>query len=113
MITGAHSMIYSNDADKDRDFFRDVLKMDNVDAGGGWLIFKLPPTDLAFHPTDDKGYNELYLICDDINEFVKEMKRQGVECSEIKTESWGLLTIITLPGGSDLGVYQPQHHIPL
>ncbi len=111
MITGAHHMIYSKDADKDRDFFRDVLKMDNIDSGGGWLIFKLPPSEMAFHPSE-KEYHELYLICDDIKQFVAEMKKNNIKCTEIKNEGWGLATVITLPGGSDLGIYQPQHSRP-
>ena len=107
MITGAHSMIYSVDADADRAFFKDVLNIPNVDAGGGWLIFAMPPTELAFHPASMNGEHELFLLCDDINAFILEMKNTDTPCSSVKEEPWGHIVRITLPGGGCLGVYKP------
>jgi hypothetical protein len=109
MITGSHVIIYSRDADADRAFFQDVLKYPHVDAGGGWLIFKLPPGEVAVHPTDDSPAHELYLMCDDIEATVDHLKSHGVSCGEINDEGWGLLTSIRLPGGGDLGLYEPRH----
>jgi catechol 2,3-dioxygenase-like lactoylglutathione lyase family enzyme len=113
MINGAHVIIYSRDAEADRAFFRDVLKYDHADAGHGWLIFRLPPAELAFHPTDGDGKHELYLMCDDIEALVADMKSKGVPCTEITDQRWGLLTAITLPGGGEVGIYQPKHASPL
>ncbi len=112
MITGGHSVIYSKDPAADRAFFRDVLKLKHVDAGGGWLIFALPPAELAFHPADKNNVHDFYLLCDEIDVFVAEMKAQEVECDQIQEQSWGLLTHIALPGGGKLGVYQPRHPRP-
>ena len=112
MITGAHSIIYSTDADADRAFFRDVLKLTNVDVGGGWLIFGLPPSEVAVHPDEENGRHELYLMCDDIKAFIAEMKRHNLTCSEVHNAGWGLLTQLTLPGGGTLGVYEPRHARP-
>ena len=112
MINGAHAIIYSKNADADREFFRDVLKFPNVDAGEGWLIFGLPPSEIAVHPDEKNDRHELYLMCEDINSFVAEMNAQSVECTEIFNRGWGLLTQITLPGGGKIGVYQPQHARP-
>ena len=112
MITGAHTIIFSKDAGADRAFFRDVLKLTNVDAGDGWLIFGLPPSEVAVHPADENGAHELYLLCDDVEEFVAEMARQGVATGPVTDEAWGLLTRLTLPGGGALGVYQPRHARP-
>jgi catechol 2,3-dioxygenase-like lactoylglutathione lyase family enzyme len=109
MITGAHVILYSRDADADRAFFADVLEYPHVDAGGGWLIFKLPPAEVAVHPTDGAGSHELYLMCDDVNATVEQLKAKGVTCGEISDEGWGLLTSIRLPGGGDLGLYEPRH----
>jgi hypothetical protein len=109
MITGAHVILYSRDADADRAFFADVLEYPHVDAGGGWLIFKLPPAEVAVHPTDGAGSHELYLMCDDVNATVEQLKAKGVECGEVRDEGWGLLTTIRLPGGGDLGLYEPRH----
>ncbi len=113
MIHGAHVILYSTDADADRAFCRDVLKYPFVDAGHGWLIFKLPPAELAFHPSDKNGAHELYLMCDDVRAFIDEMKRKNVDCSPVHEERWGSLTKVTLPGGGKLGVYQPKHASPL
>jgi hypothetical protein len=112
MITGAHSIIYSTDADADVNFFRDVLKFPYVDAGRGWLIFGLPPAELALHPAEENGLHEFYLICDDIDVFIAEMAAHQVPCSEIEYQRWGSLTRITLPGGGKLGIYEPKHARP-
>ncbi|MET0997557.1 MAG: extradiol dioxygenase [Marmoricola sp.] len=110
MINGAHVIIYSNDADADRAFFRDVLEYPHVDAGGGWLIFKLPPGEVAVHPTDGDPKHELFLMCDDLATTMKELSAKGVVLSHpVTDEGWGLLTSISLPGGSELGLYQPRH----
>ena len=112
MITGAHSVISSTDADADRVFLRDVLAFPNVDAGGGWLIFGLPASEVAVHPSSNNNVHEFFLMCDDIEEFVAEMQKNDVSCSEVEQLPWGLLTKLTLPGGGKLGVYQPKHERP-
>ena len=112
MITGAHSIIYSSDSDADRAFFRDVLKFPNVDVGGGWLIFGLPPAEVAVHPADENDKHELYLMCDDINAFISEMEERNVPCTQVDEQRWGRIVHITLPGGGKLGVYQPHHARP-
>jgi hypothetical protein len=112
VITGAHSMIYSTDSKADRDFFKNILKFSNVDIGQGWLIFGLPPSEVAIHPSNQNGVNEFYLLCDDINLFVKEMSENKIICSTIENQPWGLLTYLTLPGGGKLGVYEPKHARP-
>ena len=111
-ITGAHSIIYSTDAEADRAFLRDVLQFPSVDAGEGWLIFALPPSEVAVHPDDENGTHELYLMCDDANAFVAEMQHRGVACDPVQNAGWGLLTRLTLPGGGKLGVYEPRHARP-
>jgi hypothetical protein len=112
MLTGAHAILYSSNADADRAFFRDVLELDSADAGGGWLIFALPPAELAVHPAKQNDRQELYLMCADVAVFVAEMGKRGIPCSAVKDEGWGLLTQLTLPGGGKLGVYQPRHSRP-
>ena len=112
MLIGAHSIIYSTDPERDRAFLRDVIKMPNVDVHDGWLVFGLPPSEVAVHPSDKNGVQEFYLICDDVNEFVEEMRAHNVECSAIHDEGWGLITEIKLPSGSGLGVYQARHARP-
>jgi len=112
MITGAHTILYSNAAEEVRAFFRDVLEFPAVDAGGGWLIFAMPPAELAVHPTDGPDKHELYLMCDGIEATMAELNDKGVACSPVSDQGWGLLTSITLPGGSQLGLYQPKHPIP-
>lgn len=112
MINGAHSIIFSTDAEQDRAFFRDVLGLPNVDAGDGWLIFGLPPAEVALHPSDTGGRQELFLMCEDIEAFVGKMSAQQVACEAVKDQGWGLLTYLTLPGGGRLGVYQPRHGRP-
>jgi hypothetical protein len=112
MITGAHSIIFSANADADRAFLRDVLEFPNVDSGGGWLIFALPPSELGVHPSDKNDVHEFHLMCDDIEEFMAKMKRHHIQCTPVHEEDWGLLTRLTLPGGGKLGVYQPRHAHP-
>lgn len=112
MIIGAHSIIYSVDPNADRAFFRDVLKFPSVDVGGGWLIFALPPSEVAFHPSEAVGNHEFYLLCADITAFASSMKEQKVECSAVQEERWGRLVHVTLPSGGRLGVYQALHERP-
>jgi hypothetical protein len=112
LIIGAHSIIYSTNPEADRAFLRDVLKLTNVDVGGGWLIFGLPPSEVAIHPSGKNDVHEFYLMCDDIQAFTAEMKKQGVACSQVQDQGWGLLGQVTLPGGGKLGVYQPRHARP-
>jgi catechol 2,3-dioxygenase-like lactoylglutathione lyase family enzyme len=113
MITGAHAIVYSRDADADRAFFRDVLGFPSVDAGGGWLIFALPPAELAAHPADAGGRHELYLMCDEIEATVAGLEAKGVEFTgPVSDEGFGLLTSLKLPGGGELGLYEPRHPIP-
>jgi hypothetical protein len=113
MIHGAHVIIYSKDAEADRAFFRDVLKYDSVDAGHGWLIFALPPSEVAVHPADQNDQHELFLMCDDVHALIAEMKTKKVRCSPVDEQRWGSITRLTLPGGGTLGVYQPKHPSPL
>jgi catechol 2,3-dioxygenase-like lactoylglutathione lyase family enzyme len=113
MIFGAHVIVYSRDAEADRAFFRDVLGFPPVDAGHGWLIFALPPAEAAFHPTEENGRNELYLMCDDLKTEVKNLSARGVECAAIHEERWGSVTRIKLPGGGELGLYEPKHPIAI
>ena len=112
MLIGAHSIIYSKNPDADRAFLRDVLKLANVDVGGGWLIFGLPPAEVAVHPAETGDVHELYLMCDDVGAFVGEMQSRHIVCSPVKDQGWGLLTQIMLPGGGHLGIYQPRHARP-
>jgi catechol 2,3-dioxygenase-like lactoylglutathione lyase family enzyme len=110
MINGAHVIVYSQDADADRPFLRDVLGFTGVDAGGGWLIFKLPPAEIAVHPTDGETKHEFYLICDNIEGLLAELTSKGVEVARpVSDEGWGLLASIRLPSGSDLALYEPHH----
>jgi hypothetical protein len=108
MIIGSHFLMYSADADADRAFLRDVLSLAHVDAGHGWLIFALPPAEIAVHP-DATFRTELYLMCDDVRAEVKALEAKGVACAAIEQERWGLRTAITLPSGGRLGLYQPTH----
>jgi len=112
MITGAHSIIYSRNPEADRAFLRDVLGLPNVDVGGGWLIFGLPPAEVAVHPSDENGVHEFFLMCDDVDAFVEEMKDRGIVCGPVQNPPWGMLTEVMLPGGGKLGVYQPRHARP-
>src|SRR5438445_12531808 len=112
MIIGAHSIIYSKSPGADRAFLRDVLGLPGVDAGEGWLIFGLPPAEVAIHPADSNDTHELYLMCDDVEAFVAGVKSRGISCGPVLNRGWGLLTQLTLPGGGKLGVYQPRHARP-
>jgi len=112
MIIGAHSIIYSKNGDADRAFLRDVLRFPNVDVGGGWLIFGLPPGEVAVHPSDENDVHELYLMTDDVEGLIADMEKRGVECAPITNQGWGMLTQLTLPGGGKLGIYQPRHARP-
>ncbi len=112
MITGAHSIIYSKNPEADRAFLRDVLHFPNVDVGGGWLIFGLPPSEVAVHPSDNNNVHEFYLMCDNVDTLVAEMKKHNIACSEVRHMDWGSLTQVVLPGGGKLGIYQPHHPRP-
>ncbi|SRR6266852_753067 len=109
MISGAHAIIHSKDAEAGRKFFRDVLKFPHVDVGEGWLIFALPPAELAVHPARKNGTHELYLMCDDIKAMVRQLEREKVKYSNPSEENWGTLVMVKLPGGGELGLYQPKH----
>ena len=111
-IHGAHAIIYSKDADADRAFLRDVLRFPHVDVGHGWLIFGLPPAEVAVHPGEENDRHEFYLMCDDLAGFMADMQGRGVECAPAQSMPWGALTQVTLPGGGKLGVYQPRHARP-
>jgi len=109
MINGSHVIIYSRDADADRDFFRDVLEYPHVDAGHGWLIFKLPPAEAAVHPSDTESH-ELFLMCDDLARTMAELTARGVEfATPVEEQRWGVVTSIRLPGGGQVGLYEPRH----
>ena len=116
MITGTHAIVFAGDADAARAFFDEVLGLRAVDAGGGWLIFALPPAELACHPTsrDDSGRHELYLMCDDVEATVADLEAKGVEfVAPISDEGFGRMTRMRVPGGGELGLYQPTHPSPL
>ena len=109
MISAAHVVVYTKDAEADRLFFRDVLGFKSVDAGHGWLIFSLPPGEAAFHPSDENGVHELYFICDDLDAEITSLAKRGVECSPVQEARWGSITKMRLPGGGAIGLYQPKH----
>ena len=110
MINGAHIILYSTDAEADRVFISDVLGFAGVDAGDGWLIFKLPPAEIAVHPTDGPGKHEFYLMCDDLEKTLADLTARGVTISHPATDQgWGLLASMKLPSGSELSIYQPRH----
>lgn len=111
MITGAHAMIYSKDSDADRAFLRDVLGLGHVDVGGGWLIFGLPPSEIAVHP-GKKSAHEIYFMCEDVNAFKSFLAEKEITTSPVQDQGWGLVTTVTLPGGGELGVYEPRHARP-
>ena len=114
MIFGAHVIVYTKDAEADRAFLRDVLGFEGVDAGDGWLIFALPPAEIAVHPSDTGGRHELYLMCDDVDATARELRGKGVDLArEVSNQGWGRLTAIRLPGGGELGLYEPRHPTPL
>src|SRR5262245_5213513 len=112
MISGAHAIIYSRRPEADRAFLRDVIGLPNVDVGDGWLIFALPPSEIAVHPSGGTEQHELYFMCEDIIAFTSAMKARDIACDRVQDEGWGLLTHLSLPGGGRLGVYQPRHARP-
>ena len=112
MIIGAHSIIHSKRPEADRAFLLEVLGLPSVDVGGGWLIFGLPPAEVAVHPSDENDVHEFYLMCANIETFVKAMAAQDISCGPVQDQGWGLLTHVMLPGGGKLGVYQPRHARP-
>ncbi|MFY9726140.1 MAG: hypothetical protein WB579_11115 [Bryobacteraceae bacterium] len=109
MIFGAHVIVYSKDATADRAFLREVLGFPSVDAGRGWLIFALPPAEVAVHPAEESGRHELYFMCDDLNREISELTQKGVRCSAVQEAQWGSVSRIRLPGGGEIGLYQPKH----
>ncbi len=109
MINGAHVVIYSTDAEADRAFFRDVLEWSHVDAGHGWLIFRLPPAEVAVHPSDGSEKHELYFMTDDLTATMAQLAERGIPCAEPSNQGWGILTSLTLPGGGRVGLYEPRH----
>jgi catechol 2,3-dioxygenase-like lactoylglutathione lyase family enzyme len=113
MIFGAHIIVYSKDAEADRAFLRDILGFASVDAGRGWLIFALPPAEVAIHPDQENDRHELYLICDDLKGQIAAFAEKGVPCSEVQEARWGSITRIRLPGGGQVGLYQPKHPLAL
>jgi len=113
MIFGAHVIVYSTDATADRAFLREVLGLSAVDAGHGWLIFALPPAEVAVHPAEENGRHELYFMCDDLKAEMLALERKGIRCSEVQEARWGSITHIRLPGGGEVGLYEPKHPMAL
>ena len=113
MIFGAHVILMSKDPEADRAFFRDILKLPSVDAGHGWLIFALPSGEAAIHPSESNGQHELYLMCDDLEAEMRSLSEKGVSYSAVENQRWGSITKIRLPGGGDLGLYQPRHPVAI
>ena len=111
MLTGAHVVIYSKDAEADRAFFREVLGFRSVDAGHGWLIFAIPAAEAAFHPHDQNDRHEMYFICDNLKAQMAALVKKGVRFGEIAEQQWGTRTTILLPGGGEIGLYEPRHPI--
>jgi len=112
MINGVHVVVYSTDPEADRVFFRNILGFPFVDAGQGWLIFALPAAESAFHSAATNNRHELYLMCDDLQAEMKALRANGVECSEVVEARWGSITKIRLPGGGEIGLYEPKHLRP-
>jgi hypothetical protein len=112
VIVGAHSIVYSMNPEADRAFLRDVLRLPSVDVGDGWLIFGLPPAEVAVHPSHKNDVHEFYLMCDDVEGFIADMQKANIACGPVQNQGWGLLTQVQLPGGGHLGVYQPRHGRP-
>jgi hypothetical protein len=123
MILGAHVLIYTKNPDADRAFFRDVLEFQGIDIGGGWLIFKLPPSELALHPGDGQFAQRhadhvmpgalVYLMCDDLQATIASLAKKNVQCTDVETEEWGIRTTIRMPSGGEIGLYQPTHRTAL
>ena len=113
MIFGAHVIVYSRDPLADRTFLREVFGFPSVDAGHGWLIFALPPAEVAVHPSEKDDRQQLYFMCDDLKGEILALKNKGVQCSEVEEARWGSITKVQLPGGSEIGLYQPRHPFAL
>src|SRR3954447_18136385 len=114
MITGVHAIVYTTNPDADRVFFQNVLGLESVDAGGGWLIFALPPAELACNPAQDGGSAELYLMCTELDNTCVALEEAGVEfAAPVTDQGWGLVTRIRVPGFGALGLYEPRHPSPL
>ena len=111
MLTGAHVVIYSRDAEADRRFFAKTLGFRSVDAGQGWLIFELPAAEVAFHPHDNNNQHEMFFVCDNLKTQMAALEKKGVHFGEIGQERWGIRTTISLPGGGKIGLYQPTHPV--
>lgn len=112
MINGAHIIVYSRDAEADKGFIKNVLKFKYVDVHEGWLIFRLPPAEVAVHPSDENDRHEFYLMTDDLDLEIQTLNEAGVSCDPVLQQSWGRCTRIKLPGGGALGLYQPRHERP-
>lgn len=112
MVTGAHIILYSKDAEADRAFLGEIFGFSSVDAGAGWLIFALPPAEVAVHPAESPGA-DLYLMCDDLDSEMRALADRGVACSEVEEARWGSVTKIPLPGGGQIGLYQPRHPVAI
>jgi len=113
VITGVHAILYAPDAEEVRRFFRDEIGYPFADAGGGWLIFALPPAELAAHPSDGPASQELYLMCDDIDATLADLTAKGVETIEPpRDQRWGIVCRIRIPGGAEIGLYEPRHPTP-
>ena len=112
MINGAHVVIYSKDSEADRAFLKDILGLRSVDVGHGWLIFALPPAEVACHPSEENNQHEMFLMCDDLKATIAELDAKGIQCTDVHEQPWGILTKIKLPGGGELGLYQPKHARP-
>jgi len=114
VINGSHVVLFSRDPEADRAFFAEVLEQPHVDAGGGWLIFKLPAAELAVHPSDGPAGHELYFMCDDVDATMRDLRAKGVEFTQdVSEERWGRLTRFRLPGGGDVGIYEPRHPLAI
>ena len=111
-ITGAHIIIYSKSAEADRAFLRDVFGLPNVDVGHGWLIFAVPPAEVAVHPSEENNIHEFYLMTDDVRALFDDLTKSGVKCLPLQDQGWGVLTQVKLPGGGTVGVYEPRHARP-
>ena len=113
MLIGAHMVIYSEDAEADRAFFRDTLRFRSVDAGHGWLIFELPGAEVAFHPHQNNNQQEMFFVCDDLQAEMAALRKKGVRFGEITKERWGTRTTMSLPGGGVIGLYEPKHPVAI
>jgi predicted enzyme related to lactoylglutathione lyase len=114
VIIGSHLVLFSADPEADRAFFADVLDLPHVDAGGGWLIFKQPPAELAVHPSEGSSGSELYFLCDDLDATIRDLVARGVEFTQdLSEERWGRVTRFRLPGGGEVGIYEPRHPLAI